>query len=163
VWKALTDPAALEKWLLPNNFTPDVGRPFQFVSLDGENKIFCMVLEATPEQKLSFTWQDGEDEPPSVVSWSLDPDDSGGTRLTVEHQILEPAAAYVLIEAGANWESLLLEPLPLVLHALAGGGRTPIPIVYVEEIVETPSKRIAGLTRRIEEIEHVGPTEVATR
>src|SRR5947208_1487503 len=30
VWQALTDPAALAAWLMPNDFKPQVGHKFQF-------------------------------------------------------------------------------------------------------------------------------------
>ena len=148
VWKALTDPEALAKWLFPNNFAPKLGHRFEMVTTDGQERIACEVVELEQGKRISFTWDGGEDEPPSVVSWTLEPDDDGGTHLTLEHQMLEPAASYVLLEAGMNWRHLMGSPLPLVLQAL---GRQPVPIVYVVEQDEAPNGRIAGLTRRHEE------------
>ncbi len=148
VWKALTDPEALAKWMMPNNFVPDLGHRFEFISDQGKEKFSCVVTELDPEKRLSFTWVGGDEDPPSVVRWTLQPDDGGGTRLTVEHQVLEPAASYVLIEAGMNWRSVMGDSLPVLLEAIAARSRPRAPIVYVEEPFETPSTRLAGLTRR---------------
>jgi uncharacterized protein YndB with AHSA1/START domain len=150
VWRALTDPAALAKWLFPNNFQPALGHQFEMVTADGQKRIQCEVVELDPEKRLSFTWEGGEDEPPAVVSWTLVPDDGGGTRVTLEHQILEPAASYVLLEVGLNWRHLLRAPLPMLLRALAAQGKPLVPMVYVEEEYEAPDARVAGLTRNLD-------------
>jgi uncharacterized protein YndB with AHSA1/START domain len=139
VWKAMTDPESLSKWLAPNNFKPELGHLFQFADLEGKVKAKCEVVALKPGEYLSFTWDGGEDEPPSVVAWSVQPTDDGGTRVNVEHQVLEPAASYVLIQAGMNWRFLLG-------RSLRGALAMPIPIVYAPDD-EVETDRVAGLTR----------------
>ena len=137
VWRALTDPESLAKWLLPNDFQPTLGGAFEFRSVDGKQRIACEVLELEPGKRLAFRWDAGEDEPPAVVSWNLQPDGDGGTHLTLEHRLLEEAEPYVLLEAGMNWRNALR--------------RMPIPIVYMEDQPEQPNTRLAGF--RIREVQ----------
>lgn len=154
VWRALTDPEALAKWLLPNDFQPTLGHKFEFRSQDGKHRIACEVLEVEEGKRLSFTWENkgenqaenkgenkedgGADEPLAVVSWTLQPDDDGGTRLSLEHRVLEEAEPYVLIETGMNWRN--------ALRAMAG--RMPVPIVYVQDEPEEAKLRYAGFRDR---------------
>jgi len=153
VWRALTDPAALNRWLLPADFEPRIGFRFQFRSLDrGQgNTVDGIVLEVQEPRRLSYTWDDGEDDAPGVVCWTLKPTD-GGTHLTLEHLPAEEPKPYVLIEASVNWNHALYVSLPLLLRLMRGEARKPpVPVVYVAEESETNEgpRRRAGF--RLEE------------
>ena len=148
VWRALTDPAALSRWLLPTNFQPRIGFHFQFRSIGrGKgNAVEGMVLEAHEPQRLAYTWDDGEDDTRGVVCWTLKPTD-GGTHLTLEHLPAEEPQPYVLIEANANWSYALHVSLPILLRLMRREARRPpTPMVYVADEPETTqeSKRRAG-------------------
>ena len=142
VWKALTDSAALAKWLMPGEFEPRVGFRFSFGSNESSRlaKVEGVVLEAQIPNLLRYTWQDsGEDGEAgaSVVSWTLKPKD-GGTLLTLEHEPASMPSPHLLIEASANWPELLAGPFPGLLHALARYPR--VPIVYMVEDLENEPK-----------------------
>jgi len=130
----------LAKWLLPNDFQPVEGHQFEFRSLDGKQRIACEVLEIETGKRLTFRWDAGEDEPPAVVSWNLQPDGDGGTHLTLEHRLLEEAEPYVLLETGMNWRS--------AIRAL--GRQMPVPIVYDADPPEPAKMRFAGFRNREE-------------
>ena len=148
VWRALTDPGALGLWLMPATFQPRIGFRFQFRGLNRgkSSQVEGVVLEAQQPTRLAYTWDDGEDDAPGVVAWTLRPQD-GGTHLTLEHMPCEQPQPYVLIEASLNWSQALAGSLPLLLRLLRAEERTPrIPIVYVIEDSEPESepKRRAG-------------------
>ncbi len=86
VWAALTDPRAMEVWLMDTDFQPQVGSAFKFYTeqergFDGI--IRCQVTACEPLVKLAYTW----DAPPNVldVSWNLEPT-ATGTRLRLEQR-----------------------------------------------------------------------------
>jgi uncharacterized protein YndB with AHSA1/START domain len=58
VWRALTDSAALARWLMPNNFEPKVGHKFQFKvgpQPGWRGFVDCEVLEVEEPRRLSYT------------------------------------------------------------------------------------------------------------
>jgi uncharacterized protein YndB with AHSA1/START domain len=148
VWRALTDSSALARWLMPNTFKPVLGFRFRFEGVGRGNAAWVQgeVLELDEAKRLAYTWDDGEDDAPGVVSWTLKPKD-GGTHLTLEHQPAEPAKPYVLIEASLNWRYALYSSLPVLMRLLRDEERRPrVPIVYVVEEPQTEHepKRRAG-------------------
>ncbi len=109
VWRALTDPATLALWLMPNDFAPVLGHRFTFRPETGK-PIECMVVELRENERLAYWWDDGESGTPSLVVWNLSPTD-GGTRLTLDHHLIEPTPVTAL-EAKQNWtRSLSLVPM----------------------------------------------------
>ena len=151
VWKALTEAPALSRWLMPSNFEPALGATFRFeeAGRHGVRSIRCEIVDLEPERKLSYTWADeGEDEPPSVVAWTLQPTDDGGTRVRLQHQVMAAEAPYVSIELGLNWCHAMHVSLPEVLELIRAQSRRPVPIVYDED--EIPSTRLAGFRNREE-------------
>lgn len=138
VWEALTDPEALAKWLLPNDFKPLIGFRFRFLR-EGA-RIEGKVTDVEPGKLLAYTWKDDDDEQPSMVVWSLRPD-GGGTRVELEHFPLEePVVTCLVVDNYFNWEYALRNSLPGLLRLLAGQNRTPRPpIVYVDD---TPKKEL---------------------
>jgi len=143
VWAALTESDSLGCWLMPTTFKPILGLRFRFDAFKrgSSDSVNGVVLEVQPGKKLVYTWEDGEDDAPGVVSWTLHPKD-GGTHLRLEHVRAEEDRPVVLIEASANWRYALHSALPAILCR-----RKPMtPIVYVEEDLntETEPKRRAG-------------------
>ncbi len=93
VWEYLTNPELMEQWLMPNDFEPVVGHPFQFKTkpipaLHVDGIFHCTVLEIVPFQKLSYSWKsgpgDGTFTVDSIVVWTLTPKDNG-TELLLQH------------------------------------------------------------------------------
>ncbi len=59
VWRALTESALIEQWLMKNDFKSVVGHKFNFRAepMPHWNGVTdCTVLEAEPNQRLSYTW-----------------------------------------------------------------------------------------------------------
>lgn len=154
VWRALTDPAALRLWLMPTTFKPQIGVRFRFEGLSRGKRatVEGVVLELEEAKRLAYTWDDGEDDAPGVVCWTLRPQD-GGTHLTLEHVPAEPAKPDVLLEASPNWRYALGASLPELLRLMRAEAQWPrVPIVYVPDEPETEGepKRRAGFRQEEE-------------
>ena len=94
VWRALTDPNALARWLLPSSFSPQVGRRFAFIDKSNtgrRRKVQCQVVELDAPHRLAYTWQAEDENLPTLVAWTLEPTEAG-TRVTLEH--VGPAAPF---------------------------------------------------------------------
>jgi uncharacterized protein YndB with AHSA1/START domain len=84
IWRALTQGALIEEWLMKNDFEPQVGHRFNFRSTPVPNwdgVINAEVLVVEPHSRLSYTW--ATMGATSVVTWTLTPTQSG-THLRME-------------------------------------------------------------------------------
>jgi uncharacterized protein YndB with AHSA1/START domain len=84
IWRALTQGALIEVWLMKNDFEPVIGHQFSFRSTpvpgwDGVIKSEVLVIE--PNACLSYSW--GTMGTMSVVTWTLTPT-KAGTHLRME-------------------------------------------------------------------------------
>lgn len=116
VWRALTDAAAIARWLMPNNFEPKVGHKFQFQDPNphGGGVINCEVLELDEPRKLVYTWDARGMN--TVVTWTLEAV-PGGTRLRLVHTGFSGAqAAFAVNAMGAGWNSILETRFPKELQ-----------------------------------------------
>ena len=93
VWRALTEPGLVARWLMPNDFRPEVGHRFTFtgtpvkqVGFDGI--VYCQVLEIEPEKLLKLSWSDHKTAD-FTVTWRLLPE-GRGTRLFLDHEGFDP-------------------------------------------------------------------------
>src|SRR5437868_2888446 len=81
VWKALTDPGALAKWLMPNDFLPRLGHRFRFVQKTPGNPkrevVQCEVVELEAPHRLAYTWRSDPNSTPELVCWTLEPVEAG--------------------------------------------------------------------------------------
>ena len=85
VWRALTVPALVEAWLMPNTMDAvKEGERFALHDSEQEQKIDCQLLDVTPLRRLSYSWRE-TGEAPAMVTFELSPNDSGGTSLRVRH------------------------------------------------------------------------------
>jgi uncharacterized protein YndB with AHSA1/START domain len=84
IWRALTQGALIEEWLMKNDFQPRTGHRFQFRSTpygSWDGVIEAEVLEVEPESRLSYSWSSMGLR--TVVEWTLTPT-TGGTHLRME-------------------------------------------------------------------------------
>ncbi|MEV5891515.1 SRPBCC family protein [Nonomuraea fuscirosea] len=93
VWRALTEPELVARWLMPNDFKAEVGHRFTFtttpkkqVGFDGI--VYCEVLRIEPEKLLKISWSDGGSAD-WTVTWRLEPEGKG-TRLFLDHEGFDP-------------------------------------------------------------------------
>ena len=112
VWDAITKPEFTTKYFhgtkIESTFEP--GTPYLSVAgsdtvVDGE------ILESDPPRTLKHTWRalwDPETaaEPHSRVTWEIEPQEGGVTKLTVTHDQLEAAPKTAESVAG-GWEYVL--------------------------------------------------------
>ncbi len=141
VWAALTDPALLGQWLMPNDFQPVVGHHFRFQmppqrGWDGQT--FCQVTDVQPQTTLAYTWcgratgekplrcagmdaaqlaealQDVEFRLNSSVRYTLTPT-ATGTRLTLEHAGFSGRMLLVSFILELGWRTRVLGRLEALL------------------------------------------------
>jgi uncharacterized protein YndB with AHSA1/START domain len=103
VWRALTEPGLLARWLGDSDFDAHVGRRFQLRpgGAAGAGPVEGEVIEAETERLLSYRWRADTSGPApldTVVTWILEPTAEGGTRLRMVHDgfpivVESPAAA----------------------------------------------------------------------
>jgi uncharacterized protein YndB with AHSA1/START domain len=92
VWRALTEPQWVARWLASGEISAQVGASFTLWpgGAAGAEPIECEVVEAEPVRRLSYRWrgqpQFGSEAMDTVVTWVLDPTPDGGTRLRLIHE-----------------------------------------------------------------------------
>jgi uncharacterized protein YndB with AHSA1/START domain len=128
VWRALTDPVALARWLMPNDFRLEPGAPFRFRTTPRRGSggaVACRVLEVAAPHTLVYTWQGSSMRHPTLVRFTLRPL-PGGTHLRLEHRGFEgPAAVGVSLLLGSAWRRRLRRRLPAALAGLAAAAAPP--------------------------------------
>lgn len=94
VWRVLTEPELIARWLMPSDFQPRLGhrftmhgRPIDAVGFSGT--IACEVLALEPLRLLSISWQDAAGGFDSTVTWTLH-SEGRGTRVLLEHAGFDP-------------------------------------------------------------------------
>jgi uncharacterized protein YndB with AHSA1/START domain len=90
VWRALTESALIDDWLMTNDFVPVVGHKFQLRTdpMPHWNGVLdCEVLEVVPHRRLVYAWCSSGAEAAeglkTVVEWTLSPS-ATGTLLRME-------------------------------------------------------------------------------
>jgi uncharacterized protein YndB with AHSA1/START domain len=110
VWRALTQGALIEEWLMENVFQPVVGHRFNFraTPMPHWNGIVdCQVLVVEPNQRLSYSWNASGEEAASglktLVTWTLTPT-KGGVLLRMEHLGFRPEDEANYQGASYGWQ-----------------------------------------------------------
>lgn len=125
VWRALTEPALLGKWLMqPEGFAPVVGT--RFILRAGEPHrgwrgfVECEVLAVEEGRLLRYSWNGDPDSPPLLLTLRLE-DAEGGTRLVLDHEGFAGARGWMLAKLmmGPGWGRMLRKRLPAVLEGVA--------------------------------------------
>jgi uncharacterized protein YndB with AHSA1/START domain len=120
VWRALTDPDRLARWLMPNDFAPVVGHRFTFRTdprpgFDGI--VHCEVLAMEAERLLRWAWRGATLD--TTVTWRLHPE-GRGTRLFLNHDGFDPDDPLhqrALTIMGGGWRSHIMRALEAELAA----------------------------------------------
>ena len=124
VWRALTEPDLLARWLMPNDFAPVVGHEFTFSAVPLPDAGFdgvvrCRVLAVEPARLLRIGWRGGSLD--TTVTWRLVPEGQG-TRLLLDHEGFDPddpLQQHALRGLGGGWRGHLLARIREVLDSLA--------------------------------------------
>ena len=113
VWRALTEPELLAKWLLPlianqngaPSLAPKVKFAFQAPPQPGwDGVIRCEVIEIDPPQRLSYRWDVGELD--TVVTFTLAPTE-GGSHLSILQSGFRPDQTEALGGATYGWKMMI--------------------------------------------------------
>jgi uncharacterized protein YndB with AHSA1/START domain len=115
VWRALTDPEILSRWLMANDIRAEVGHRFTFKGKsveDWDGVVHAEVLAVEPRRRLRYTWRGGllgvaggGAKLETVVTWTLTAIE-GGTRLRLDHDGF-PAASLARSRIGDEWRRLV--------------------------------------------------------
>ena len=107
VWRALTDPVLLEKWLLPViDFKLEPGTEFMFAAEPKpgwDGIVNCRLLEIEAHRKLSWRWVVGDID--TVVTFTLTPTASG-TRLSLVQSGFKPDQKRERGGARYGWKAM---------------------------------------------------------
>jgi uncharacterized protein YndB with AHSA1/START domain len=120
VWRALTDPAEIGRWLMrADDFAPTVGHRFRFVAKPQpgwRGFVECEVLTCEPPRELSYSWVGNVGQKPMTVTWTLEPIPNG-TRLTLRQHGFVGLGGFLLarVMLGPGWRKMLERRLPSVL------------------------------------------------
>jgi uncharacterized protein YndB with AHSA1/START domain len=114
VWEAITTPEFTTRYFYGSavDSTFEAGTPWLGWTADRQQKLVDgEVLESEPPRLLRHTWRalydaDTAREPHSRVTWEIEPQDGGVTKLTVVHDELEASPKTALNVAG-GWMYVL--------------------------------------------------------
>ena len=123
VWEALTSPAALAEWLMPNNFRAVKGAEFEFLTdptpVCGSGRTKCQVIDLEEQKRMTWSWTrdagKGEPTPPMFVTWTLHREKEG-TRLILEQTGLEAQGWLIRIAMSLGWYLMLKKSFRAVLN-----------------------------------------------
>jgi uncharacterized protein YndB with AHSA1/START domain len=122
VWTALTDPAAIGEWLMPNDFLPEVGHFFTFTTKPApgfDGIVRCEVLIVEAPVHLAYSWKGGGID--TVVSYRLAPEGSA-TRLIMEQSGFTGLKGYMVSKIlGGGWKRMIAERLPAAAARVRDG------------------------------------------
>jgi len=121
VWRALTDPALLEQWLLPvidHKLQPGAAFTFNAQPRPGwDGTVRCRFIQIEAHRKLSWSWVVGDID--TVVTFTLTPTSGGaGTRLSLVQTGFKPDQKQAFGGARYGWNMMsgklveLLERMP---------------------------------------------------
>jgi uncharacterized protein YndB with AHSA1/START domain len=109
VWRALTQSALMQEWLMTNDFQPVVGHRFNLRTQpmpQWDGVLDCEVLTVEPCTALSYTWNTTSGGLRTVVSWTLTPTGKG-TLLRMEQSGFRPEEENNYQGAKYGWPRFL--------------------------------------------------------
>jgi uncharacterized protein YndB with AHSA1/START domain len=128
VWRAITDSALLQEWLMENDFQPVVGTRCQFRMKPGpgfSGVIQCEVLEVREPSRLVYTWRGGGSWGKTTLTWTLTPC-SNGTKLELEHRGFEGFRPFLLsLMMGSGWKKKLTGTVAVIVARLTSDEAKP--------------------------------------
>ncbi|MFD4243160.1 SRPBCC domain-containing protein [Streptomyces sp. NPDC058525] len=128
VWRALTEPELIARWLMPGDFRLRVGHrytmhgvPVQATGFSGTVRAEVLAFETG--RMLRIGWQDaapsgdGSAEVDWTITWTLEPE-GRGTRLFLDHEGFDPdnpIQQRARTMMGGGWRSHVMRGLEAVL------------------------------------------------
>lgn len=129
VWRALTEPDLIARWLMPGDFRLVVGHRYTmhapaFPAAGFSGTIQAEVLAFEPEKMLRVGWRDADPASTSgadwTITWTLQPE-GRGTRLFLLHEGFDPdhplqQQARKIMSGG--WRTRIMQRLAALLDQL---------------------------------------------
>jgi len=118
VWRALTEPELLAKWLMTTDMRLAVGQSFTFKrppTQGWDGVVNCEMKEIEVHKRLRYSWESlGLD---TVITWTLAPTPKGGTHLHLEQSGFPSEKGKLPFFEGAKmgWQNMVGQRLPEVL------------------------------------------------
>jgi uncharacterized protein YndB with AHSA1/START domain len=113
IWRALTQGALIEEWLMKNDFQPVAGHRFNFRAPPQPHwngVVDCEVLIVEPHRRLSYSWNASGDEAAgglkTTVTWTLTPTKTG-TLLRLEQSGFRPDEEASYRGATYGWQKFI--------------------------------------------------------
>jgi uncharacterized protein YndB with AHSA1/START domain len=114
IWRALTQGALIEQWLMKNDFQPVVGHRFNFRAAPmpphWNGVTDCEVLVVEPYERLSYSWnasgEEAEGGLKTVVTWTLTPV-KGGVLVRMEQSGFRPEDETFYQGASYGWQKMV--------------------------------------------------------
>ncbi|MCK1340134.1 SRPBCC domain-containing protein [Bradyrhizobium sp. 38] len=113
VWRVLTRPALIDRWLMKNDFELRVGHHFNFRAqpIYGWNGVTdCEVLEIVPNERLVYSWNASGEQAKgglkTIVTWTLTAV-GGGTAVRMEQSGFRPEDEGGYRAMGGGWPGML--------------------------------------------------------
>lgn len=114
VWRALTTPDLIARWLMQNDFAARLGHRFNFRATpipDMWNGVTdCEVLELDAPRRLAYSWnasgEQAADGLKSLVTWTLTPVE-GGTHVRMAHTGFRPQDEMGRQAMGGGWPRIV--------------------------------------------------------
>ena len=111
IWDAITKPEFISKYFhgarVDSTFEP--GATYKSYSPDGSKLwVDAEIYESDPPRTLQHSWRslyadETADEPPSRVTWAIEPSEGGTSLLTVTHDQLDASPKTAASVSGAGW------------------------------------------------------------
>ncbi|WP_433072960.1 SRPBCC family protein [Dactylosporangium sp. CA-052675] len=121
VWRALTEPDLIARWLMPGDFRLEVGHRYAMrvpalPAAGFSGRIEAEVLGFEPGRMLRVAWTDAESRETWTLTWTLHAE-GRGTRLLL-HQTGGPGLERSAPVMAAGWRGRIAARLTEVLDAL---------------------------------------------
>ena len=128
VWVALTDPAAIAEWLMPNDFESRVGHRFNFRTKPApgfDGIVDAQVLVAEQPRLLVYSWKGGGID--TIVTWTLVSEGSH-TRVIMEQDGFRGIKGFMISRIlGSGWKRMVETRLPAAVARVQDGVYVPDP------------------------------------
>ena len=102
VWKAITQPDILAKWLAVVTIDPTPGGEMTIAFTNSPSTSRGRITRISAPRLIEYTWQENNDLP-SLVCWELKPDGRDGCILILTHSLLNNE----IPSFGAGWHTHL--------------------------------------------------------
>jgi uncharacterized protein YndB with AHSA1/START domain len=112
VWRALTQSAMIENWLMKNDFQPVVGHQFTFQATPvpgWSGVVNCRVLTVEPYTRLAYAWGDGSESDSglkTILTWTIE-ETAEGCRVRMEHSGFRPQDEGGYQGMGSGWPRIV--------------------------------------------------------